>query len=51
MVDLYRGEERWYLRTVEQTLSFVGFGCVIFFLLSPPAPPVSLFFFFSQPVV
>lgn len=34
MVDLYRGEERWYLRTVEQTLS-LGF----FFLFS-------LFFFF-----
>ena len=31
MVDLYRGEERWYLRTVEQTLSF------FFFFFLPPS--------------
>lgn len=36
MVDLYRGEERWYLRTVEQTLSFLLlllFGLVWFCLV------------------
>lgn len=31
MVDLYRGEERWYLTTVEQTLSF------FFFFFLPPS--------------
>lgn len=37
MVDLYRGEERWYLRTVEQTLSFF-FSPPLLFFFFPPLP-------------